>query len=145
MLKFTAMLLVSGMALLFSGCSTTKADKEFLSQFPQNTLVIRNHTPYYLSIWRNGDRWLAPGQHYSALAVKPDETLAIYNSSSNRHERVVLGLIATKGFRLGCLVGETTVWSRSWTVEAGTNRGPRLILAKGRDGVWGGRPDFQRR
>ena len=127
----------AALALLAIGCATTQREKEALSGLEPNTLVIENRTPYYLSVLRNGKPWinqeeLVAGQFHLPFALKPAETLMIKHPTSYRHERVVLDLVAKKGIRVGCLLGEEVVWRRSWTLELGTNKSACLITARSR-------------
>jgi len=139
-------LLVSVLALLaLTGCSTVGPGDSAVKKLPENTIVIRNHTPYTLRVFRNGVPWncanVQKGQVYRRFAVQevmPHQEVVLYNVTSQSRERITLGLDAVKILPPGppltnCLGDDEVLIGRHrFRLTLGTHNPPILVTVRGR-------------
>ena len=90
--------------------------------------------PYFTfsSSWHHGPVYWAWSRAEIDLVTKKLELRKIAIVGLGGTGSYVLDLVAKKGIRVGCLVGEEVVWRRSWTLELGTNKSACLITARSR-------------
>jgi hypothetical protein len=125
--------------MLMLAALLTCANRVIASQHLLNTLVIENRTAYSLEVYRDGSTniWKAErrdqnGQHLIPVIVQPHTTLAVTDCNTNLHEQVVLKVVATKGFMIGCVPHEVCMGAQTNAVSLGINEPAKLIVVNGK-------------
>jgi hypothetical protein len=130
--KIFLLLILFALSALTNGCSTTCQQNAERSDFPHNSIVVDNRTPYRLEISSNGAPWI----HETSMNVKtqesvlPGQTLILRNCSIYNHEKVVLDLTAINFGWRGCLPFATVVGTVHRTLSVGTNSLPQTITIR---------------
>ena len=123
--------------LAFTGCSTVKSDGSTTSQYPKNSIVIRNNTPYRLQVFRNMGIWTIDNmqnepQFESQIEVAPYAEYMHSDATTQKAERIKLCIwaTATKKRQVGCLRGFDVFGKHHFKVNLGTNSPPIIVTIK---------------
>lgn len=130
--KIFLLLILLALPILTNGCSTTCQQNAERSNFPHNSIVVDNRTPYRLEISSNGVPWIRETSVNvkTQESVLPGQTLILRNCSIHAHDKVVLDLTAVSfGFR-GCLPFATVVGTVHRVLSVGTSGLPQTITIR---------------
>ena len=115
--------------LFLVGCASVRPVAS-TRDLPPNTIIVRNHTPFVLRVFRNGVAWKSLSQGTDLSYVYPHQDLVLSGVSLEAKERVLVGLEARRVERLGCLVSDKRVGFRQIPLEVGTSRSPQQITLR---------------
>ena len=121
--------------IAFTGCSTVKIDDSATSQYPRNSIVIRNRIAYVLHISRNNavlsmrDTQL-PRRCQLPIEVAPNTEFVLRDATTLAAERIKLGIWAVRREKLPRFEIYRPLGGNTFKLDLGTNNLPIIITIK---------------
>jgi hypothetical protein len=132
---------LAALLALMTGCSTVRTEDSTVGHLAKNTIVIRNHTQYTLTVFRNGVVWIIPRKQGRDVyqmpgEVMPRQELVFYNVTTRQSECIDL-MIQEMNTGKGCLRVTRIVGVHHFTIHAATNSPPIVVTVRSRWGYSG--------